>query len=58
MDEKCSICLNEKRAPTTTFVCSHTFCQPCIVNWYRDCIRRNIRPHCALCRKVDDVWGT
>jgi hypothetical protein len=57
-DKICPICVLEKCAPTTTFVCKHEFCQQCIVNWNREC-KRNGRPvTCPICRKVDTIWGT
>lgn len=55
--EKCIICLEKKRAETCTFVCSHSFCQPCIVEWYKNCVNKKLKPTCPTCRKEDNIWG-
>ncbi len=54
----CTICCNQKESSTATFVCEHTFCQPCLVSWYKDCKSKNIPRTCPLCRKIDHIWGT
>lgn len=51
--ENCSICLTNFRDPTKTFVCSHVFCQPCIVNWNFKCVKDKKQVSCPLCRTID-----
>lgn len=53
-DEKCSICLDNFRDATQTFVCCHIFCQPCIVNWNFKQVKEEKKVNCPLCRKEDD----
>ena len=57
-DRKCPICSEDKESETTTFVCEHSFCQTCIVQWYRNCVAAAREPTCPLCRKIDNVWGS
>ena len=56
-EEDCVICSDKKIAEVRTFVCKHSFCQPCIVEWYRSCIEKRLKPTCPICRKIDDNWG-
>ncbi len=55
--ENCSICGCEKKEKTTTFVCSHSFCQNCLTKSYFLCVELQREPHCPICRKVDNIWG-
>lgn len=57
-DILCTICGNQKVHTTSTFVCIHTFCQKCLVLWYKKCRTEEREPTCPLCRKVDNIWGT
>lgn len=53
-EEICSICLCKKYKEVRTFVCSHTFCQDCIIKWYIKRIKEKTTPFCPLCMKEDD----
>lgn len=57
-DDICSICNNIKQHKTNTFVCTHSFCQICIVKWYQECKYKELPCTCPICRKIDDIWGT
>jgi hypothetical protein len=57
-EEDCPICGFKKEAETTTFVCRHSYCQNCLTKWYFSCVEKNINPHCPICRKHDNIWGT
>lgn len=49
----CSICLLEKYKEVRTFVCSHSFCQDCVVGWYIKKIKSNEKPMCPICLRED-----
>jgi hypothetical protein len=57
IDEKCPICSDNLKSPTPTFVCSHVFCQECIVTWYKNCVYNHKPTSCPICRKIDNIWG-
>jgi len=56
-DDLCPICYCEKEAETRTFVCTHIFCQSCLVTWYKNCKAQGLQPVCPLCKKVDNIWS-
>ncbi len=56
-EELCSICNDVFKHKTSTFVCSHNFCQTCIVQWNVECRRRGVPVTCPVCRKIDNIWG-
>ena len=52
-EEICSICIDDFKDKTKTFVCNHLFCQKCLVDWNASCINKNLVITCPICRKQD-----
>jgi hypothetical protein len=55
-ENSCVICYANKINETKTFVCDHSFCQSCIVNWYKQLVSNGFEPSCPLCKKIDFKW--
>lgn len=64
LDETCPICYYPFENQTNimhdvnginTKVCTHIFCQSCIVQWISHCNAEQIDIHCPVCRRLINI---